>query len=150
MEKKLDLTPTYLKISKRLEAILQDQAPVDTGTLRRSVSVRYDKNGIWINPGMIDSPTKYGIFLHTGTNEERASGAGDWNEKTYANLSDRAWNPRPGTGHGGIKPRYWMNFSDTVYDMITDEIAQVFAEAETELMQEQMDEILSNMKTIHI
>ena len=120
MEKTLDLTPTYQKISKRLESILQGQAPVDTGALRRSVYVRYDKNGIYINPGMIDSETKYGIFLHTGTNDERAAGAGDWGDKTYANLSDKAWNPRPGSGHGGIRPRYWMNFADTVYDMITD------------------------------
>ena len=38
----IDLTPTYNKISRKLEAILRSQAPVDTGHLQNSVMVLYD------------------------------------------------------------------------------------------------------------
>ena len=53
----------------------------------------------------------YGYFLNTGTLDELAP-------------SDEApWNPTPGKGQGGIKPRYWMNLPEEVQfriDMIID------------------------------
>lgn len=112
----IDLTPTYNKISRRLEAILQSQAPVD-------IAVIYDQNGF-----IIYDPTTYGMYLHRGTGEEIDGAASQDDSKTYLNLIRKKWNPNPGVGEGGIKPRYWMNFSDSVYEMIDEELEKVITE----------------------
>jgi hypothetical protein len=114
---KIDLRPTYNRISRKLEAILRYQAPVDTGHLRNSIMVGYDEHGI-----IIYDPTSYGMYLHRGTGDERDSASSTNDATTYYNLLRNRWNPNPGEGKGGIKPRYWMNFEDSIYEMIDQEI----------------------------
>jgi hypothetical protein len=113
----IDLRSTYNKISRKLEAILRYQAPVDTGRLRNSITVGYDEKGI-----IIYDPTDYGMYLHRGTGDERDTASSTSDATTYYNLLRKRWNPRPGEGKGGIKPRYWMNFEDSIYEMIDEEI----------------------------
>jgi len=113
---KIDLSSVYIKLSRKLESILRYQAPFDTGFLRSQVEVTYTKDGIEIGLGQAG----YGTYLHTGTGQERAG-------KDPQQLMDKAWNPKPGKGTEGIKPRYWMNFSESVYEMMMDEIATAYA-----------------------
>ena len=119
----IDLTPTYNKISRKLEAILRSQAPVDTGHLQNSVMVLYDENGF-----VIYDTTTYGMYLHRGTGDEADAGASQDDSRTYLNLIRKKWNPNPGKGEGGIKPRYWMNFADSVYEMIDQEMEKVITQ----------------------
>lgn len=131
----IDLKPTYAKISRKLEAILKSQAPYATGRLSNSVQVNYDEDGFVISVG-----AKYGIYLHSGTGEEAASRDSDFSE-VYQTLIERAYDPNPGTGVGGIKPRYWMNFSDTVYEMINDELATAYAEEMDAIIEQEIENL---------
>lgn len=111
----IDLKNTYLKISRRLEAILRSQVPVDTGRLKNSISVVYDASGLTI----IES-TGYGIFTHQGTEKYRKG-------NSYSDTYKFPFNPNPGIGKGGIKPRYWLNFKESVWAGIDQEIANAIA-----------------------
>lgn len=113
---------TYNKIARRLEQILQSQAPVDTGKLKRSIAVEFTENGF-----AIYDPTGYGFYTHAGTGRE-AAGGGSNPASIYAQLVNKIYNPNPGEGRGGIKPRFWMNFSESVYNMIEDELEKAYAE----------------------
>lgn len=117
-----NLTQTYNKIARRLEQILQSQAPVDTGRLRRSIAVEFTENGF-----AIYDPTGYGFYTHAGTGRE-AAGKGSNTASIYAQLANKIYNPDPGKGRDGIKPRFWMNFSESVYKMIEDELEKAYAE----------------------
>lgn len=128
-----DLRETYNKIARRLEQILQLQAPVDTGRLRKSIAVTYDKKGF-----VIYDPTGYGFYTHAGTGRESAS-KGSNPESVYDALGDRTWNPNPGVGKGGIKPRFWMNFSESVYEMINTELEKAYAE----VLEEEITQMLN-------
>lgn len=87
-------------ITKLVQAELKAQVPVDTGQLRKSIKVQAveDANGFSIRSGYLT----YGIFVDSGT-------------KRYYKPNPKArWNPKPGKGKGGIKPRYWTNLSQEV------------------------------------
>lgn len=97
-------------ISKLVQAELKNQAPVKTGELRKSVQVRAveTQDGFAIRSGYLT----YGIFLDSGT-------------KRYHRPNPNArWNPAPGKGEGGIKPRYWTNLSPEVTLRISKMVAQ--------------------------
>lgn len=134
---KINLKPTYARISRKLEQILQGQAPVKTGNLRSQVAVIYDEDGFEINLGN----AQYGIYQHQGTGKEKSSRASSNFSEGYYQMTDFAWNPNPGRGDGGIKPKYWMNFSDTVYEMINDEISTAYAEAIDEIISEELEDL---------
>ena len=131
---KIDLTSTYNKISRKLEAILKSQAPVDTGNLKNSIIVSFDEKGF-----IIYDSTSYGMYLHRGTGEERNTASSQDDATTYFNLLRMRWNPNPGKGEQGIKPRYWMNFSDSVYEMIDDELEKVIAQELEQGITEQLN-----------
>ena len=104
-----DLKKTYLKISRRLEAILRSQAK---GSLKNSVAVVYDDKGLTIMES-----SGYGIYTHRGTGKYRKG-------NTYSDTMNYRYDPNPGVGEGGIQPRYWLNFSQAVWQQVDDEIAQ--------------------------
>ena len=84
-------------ISKLVKSEMKNQVPVKTGKLRRSITVQAVEtpDGFEIKSGYLT----YGIFLDSGT-------------KRYNKPNPKArWNPAPGKGKGGIKPRYWTNLS---------------------------------------
>ena len=135
MADQINLKPTYAKISRKLESILRSQAPFATGDLANSVRVVYDETGFEIVIGV-----KYGIYLHRGTMDESADSSSDFSA-VYQNLIDKAFTPNPGTGVGGIKPRYWMNFSDSVYEMINDELATAYAEQMDEIIEQELENL---------
>jgi hypothetical protein len=61
---------------------------------------------------VLDDKVKYGIYLDSGTEDEKKINP------------DAEWNPNPGKGQGGIKPRYWTNLNESIQvriDMIIEE-----------------------------
>lgn len=80
---------------------LRYQSPVgETGKLKRSINVIPEMT----EDGFVFKETylTYGIFTDSGT-------------KRYYKPNKKAkWNPRPGRGKGGIKPRYWTNINDSI------------------------------------
>lgn len=95
------------------ESALKAQSPVDTGALEKSIKV---------TPIFTDDSVKfrssyltYGKFLDLGTGPY----------KTPAS-SRRAWNPKPGKGTGGIKPRFWTSIKQGTRDSINKMISDAF------------------------
>ena len=103
----LSLKPILPTIAKLMQDQLRRQAPVATGKLQKSVVVKAkeSKDGVQLVTGYLT----YGIFTDSGTGRYRKP-----------NL-DARWNPKPGKGQGGIKPRYWTNLDQA----ITIRIAQI-------------------------
>ncbi|MFZ9876128.1 MAG: HK97 gp10 family phage protein [Candidatus Nanopelagicales bacterium] len=104
------LLRAYNKIARRLESFLQDRAPVGkTGALKSSIAVTVSEMGIRI------SSYDYGYYLHLGTGQE-ASGL------TFEQAIGKNYNPNPGEGDNGIKPRFWMSFGQAIWQQVLDEI----------------------------
>jgi HK97 gp10 family phage protein len=60
----LDKTKLMSRIVLTVEANTKPRVPVDTGTLRRSITHRVERAG---ERGIVGTNVKYGIFVHEGT-----------------------------------------------------------------------------------
>ena len=96
----LTLKPVLPIISKIMQDQLRRQAPVATGALQKSVTVRAveTKDGVQFIKGFLN----YGVFTDSGTGRYRRPNP------------NAKFNPRPGKGKGGIKPRYWTNLDNAI------------------------------------
>ena len=133
----IDLKPAYAILSRKLEMILRGQAP--SKSIASQITVTYDAEGMYI------SMTRgYGTYLYRGTGDERAAGAMGGDEITQELLDALDGNnpdPNPGKGVGGIKPRYFLNFTDSVKAMIGDELSTAYAEAINEIIAQELEEL---------
>lgn len=93
----LTLKPVLTMISRIMQDELRRQVPVDTGKLQKSITVRAIETDDGIQ--MVTGYLTYGRFLDSGTGRYR---------KPNPNAR---WNPKPGKGRMGIKPRYWTNLN---------------------------------------
>ena len=96
MATQINIDNVLKNIATLIKNRLQFQAPVDTGKLKRSIRVQAfnSKDGVQFRSDYVT----YGVFTDLGTG------------KYYrGEQPNRKWNPRPGKGKGGIKPRYWTN-----------------------------------------
>ena len=92
----LSLTGVYRRIEILINNRLKLQVPVgETGKLKKSITVRVEETNGGIR--FVEGYLTYGIFLKSGTGRY-------WKPNPKAK-----WNPNPGKGKGGIKPRYWTN-----------------------------------------
>lgn len=136
MEEKIDLREAYAIIARKLETILRIQAPSES--IAKQIRVDSDADGMYISmtPG-------YGTYLYRGTMEERSSGAINTGDVITQELLDAlapyAPNENPGTGRGGIKPRYFLNFTDVTREMIADELSTAYAQAIEAMIVEQFE-----------
>lgn len=136
MEGSIDLRETYGVLARKLEIILRAQAPSEK--IASSIRVESDRDGMYI---VMDRG--YGTYLYRGTMDERSAGSIDTGDMITEELLDAlsGYAPRenPGTGVGGIKPRYFLNFTDTVKEMIGDELSVAYAQAIEGMIQEQFE-----------
>ena len=91
----MDLKPAYTKIARIIEQIMKRQAPGKE--LAKSVKIKLTEVGYSVTFDIQEN--SYGKFLDMGTGKYRAKTRGQWN-------------PRPGKGKGGIRPRFWQTISD--------------------------------------
>ena len=125
----VNLKDEFFKIARKIEELLRGQAP--SSNLAGAVQVSYEDNGFIIS---LDDSAKYGIYLWRGTGEEIASGAvagidEESIQATYDAIWDRRYNPDPGKGKGGIKPRYWLNLKAADIMELQTEIEDAIASA---------------------
>ena len=117
------LTPATNLASRMVSLQLRRQAPVRSGRLKNSVRVSTDRN----RDGFIFTTTYegYGIFTDLGTGKYGVSEAqrGDWN-------------PTPGKGKGGIKPRFWLSL-DTIF---MNSISDIYEEALLKSVEEEIND----------
>jgi hypothetical protein len=104
-----DLQKIANMAARVLQNLLKRQAPKKTGALKNSVKVtaKVTANGI----SFIEGFNRYGIYLDKGT--------GPYKVKQMGN-----WNPKPGKGKGGIKPRFWTALDTTTRTQISKLTAQ--------------------------
>ena len=84
--------------ARLMETKLRSQAPVKTGALRDSVKVvpRFTEKSVLLDVVSLN----YGKYTDLGTGPYRTPPS-----------KRRNWNPRPGKGKGGIKPRFWTSLT---------------------------------------
>ena len=105
-----NLTRAYNRIARKIESVLVNRAPIGkTGLLKTSVKVKVSDNGILIET------LDYGAFLSLGTGQEKSG-------LTFEQAVTQAYNPNPGKGVGGIKPRFWLSFGQSIWQQTLDEI----------------------------
>ena len=97
-----DIQKNLREYAKRMQSLLKEQAPVRTGDLQRSIQVTVEKTqkGFAITRSFLF----YGVFTNLGT--------GDYYTIKYGTRQANpfflpSWDPNPGKGSYGIKPRYW-------------------------------------------
>jgi hypothetical protein len=88
----MDLQGIANTAARLMQNLLRRQAPRKTGALRSSITVtgRATADGISFTTDYM----RYGIYTNKGTGPYYTEKIGQWN-------------PRPGKGKGGIKPRFW-------------------------------------------
>lgn len=100
-----EITKALDQMATLVQRTLKSQSPFKTGRLRDSIQVvgKETPNG---NLVLNSSYEKYGTYL-------------DWGTGRYNKFPNRGnYNPRPGKGTGGIKPRFWTTLSDSVKERI--------------------------------
>ena len=139
-----ELLKFYNGWAKKIEAIIQGQAPVKTGKLKSSVQVKFVPSAKGLGGRFLisadatngQSAFKYGMAFQYGTldyytksvkGKQPIPPSGPKNQRT-----------RPGAGKEGIKPLYWMNLSDTVDQMLMDEVAQATKKFAGELVRKEI------------
>lgn len=114
------LTPATNMASRLISAQLRRQAPVKTGRLKRSIHINVIREGGDGNYRFtfMEEYLGYGIFTDLGTGPygvaEEARGE---------------WDPNPGKGKGGIRPRFWNSLSEAVMKPIEDILTNAVYEA---------------------
>jgi hypothetical protein len=125
------LTPATNMVSRMISNQLRRQAPVDTGRLKRSIHVTVRREG---GDGDYTFTFEaeyngYGIYTDLGT--------GPYGVTESAR---EEWNPNPGKGKGGIKPRFWNSLSESVMKPIEDIIVDAVMEAEIQNLEDTLGE----------
>ena len=120
----LNLTKVYRRIEVLVKNKLKEQAPdgPEPGApLRNSITVKVVETPDGFR--LIEGYLTYGRFIDLGT------------ERYYKGENpDARWNPNPGKGKGGIKPRYWTNLGKPTTKLITDLLAKEIAKQATEII----------------
>ncbi len=118
----LNLTKVYRRIEVLVRNKLREQVPVgETGKLQRSITVKVVETPDGFN--LVTGYLTYGRFVDLGT------------KRYYKGENpDARWNPNPGKGKGGIKPRYWTNLGKPTTKLIADLLAKEIAKQATEII----------------
>ena len=94
----MELQKMVNQAARIMQGEFKRQAPKATGKLRASIKVRakVTEKGVIFTTDYLP----YGIYTDKGTGPYHTKRAGEWN-------------PKPGKGRGGIKPRHWTSLSST-------------------------------------
>ena len=120
---------------------LKDQAPVDTGVLKGSMSFKVFGSGN--NMGLSFFYRSYGVYVDLGTYGNAATeifGISPFEMPPF--------NARPGRGGYGIRPRYWTSLSDpATQDIIVQTLIEKFDESVTERVFDSFGGLRTSTKT---
>jgi hypothetical protein len=95
------------------KSALEAQVPKKTGALHDSIQVTpiFTEDSVKFQSAYL----KYGKYLDLGSGPYRTPAS-----------KRRAWNPKPGKGKGGIKPRFWTSIKQGTRDNINKMISDAF------------------------
>lgn len=134
----MELREEFIRIARDIETAIRMQAP--SSKLQGAVSVVYERNGDQDDFIIaLDEEFRYGIYLHRGTMAERDPEASEDFEAMAEAFIDRRFNPNPGKGKGGIKPRYWLNLGRMRLEIFQDEIDQAIITALEQTIEKELE-----------
>ena len=111
--------------------ILKAQAPEKTGALRNSIRHRVvTKKGEW---ALSFYYLKYGVYVDLGTYDNA-----DTSAFGISAFDMPPWNPTPGKGGFGIRPRYWTSLSEDANELqqyLADKIAGIYEQGFSRLVE---------------
>ena len=116
MAQDLELSAQVNVAARLIQANLVRQVPVDTGALKRSIKVKgtYTGKSIQFRYDYL----AYGKFVDKGTGPYGVSGKG----------RTGTWNPNPGKGTGGIRPRFWTSLESSIKIRVKSIISKVIGQ----------------------
>jgi hypothetical protein len=110
--------------------ILKAQAPEKTGALRNSIRHRVvTKSNEW---ALSFYYLKYGVYVDLGTYDNA-----DTSAFGISAFDMPRWNPTPGKGGFGIRPRYWTSLSEDASELqqyLADKISAIYEEGFSRLV----------------
>ena len=111
--------------------ILKAQAPKKTGALRNSIRHRVvTKNNEW---ALSFYYLSYGVYVDLGTYDNADTAAFG-----ISAFDMPRWNPTPGKGGFGIRPRYWSSLSEDANELqqyLADKIAGIYEQGFSRLVE---------------
>jgi hypothetical protein len=121
-----DYSKVLAKVARIIQTRIERQAPVRSGKLRDSISVRVVDNAIQIGY------EKYGVYTNYGTGRYYKGG--------YGEALDPGKYKSYRKGKKGIRPQYWTSMSDADYEKVT-----ALIELETDKqIQKALDEVFNS------
>lgn len=122
------LTPATNLASRLVSAQLRRQSPVKTGRLKRSIHVRADRQEDVVI--FTADYLGYGVYTDLGTGP-------------YATSEEQRgpWNPTPGKGKGGIKPRFWNSIEEAIWESISDIYYKAYEQAVEKSIEDSLNKI---------
>lgn len=117
MAQDLDLSQALNMAARLLTDTLKKQAPVKTGKLKKSIKVKANYTGKSVQ--FRYSYERYGIWVDKGTRPYGVYGKGN---------KPGQWNPNPGKGEGGIRPRFWTSLPNSVLSDVKKMITKVIGQ----------------------
>lgn len=102
------ITKRFNELGARTQAILYLQVPVDTGRLKRSIKVKYQRSNdsVSYSFGYLD----YGVYVNLGTKQYNTIKWGSKQSIPFDLPPFRGYRK----GKGGIQPQYWLSLSEAV------------------------------------
>lgn len=123
MAQDLELSAPLNMAARLIEANLRRQVPVGKGTkkkkggaLKRSIKVKANYTGKSVQ--FRYSYNSYGVFVDKGTGPYAVRGKGRSGQ----------WNPNPGKGTDGIKPRFWTSLESSTKIRVKKIISKVIGQ----------------------
>jgi hypothetical protein len=117
----------YDTVARLMENELRNQAPSAKIASGTTVLATVSEGEVTFET-VIDDAVKYGVYLDKGT-------------EAYYTPEEGPWNPDPGKGVGGIKPRFWTSLSDTFMVRITMMIEDAIVEAQEKEFEEELQNL---------
>lgn len=118
----------YENAARSIENELRNQAPSSRIAGGTTVVVVYEGDNVEFKTVLAED-VEYGWYLDKGTGKEASKG------------EPGNWNPNPGRGDDGIKPRFWTSLSDTFVERIDMMVEEALIDAKDREFEEQMEQI---------
>ncbi len=118
----------YQTVARSIENEIKAQAPSKKIAAGTTVVTEFTGDDEVQFVTVIEDQVKYGIYLDKGTGKYRSDTEG-------------RWNPNPGKGTDGIRPRFWTSLSDTFVERINMMIEQALIAAEDKKNEEKLNKL---------
>ncbi len=117
----------YEMVGRIMENEIRNQAPSSRIASGTTVVTEFTEDGVAYYTVIADK-VKYGVYLDKGTGQ-------------YYTAEEGPFNPNPGKGQDGIRPRFWTSLSDTFMERINTMIEEGLLKAQEQQFEEELQKL---------